>query len=91
MTEQVPDGGTWDVAYEATVRRFLPRLSGDKALLPDADMPALGLNSLNMLGLLDALEDERDVSFPMEALTHQTFSTPATLWAAVVATELATP
>jgi acyl carrier protein len=72
-------------AFEAVLRRRLSYLSADEALLPDASLKELGLDSMQAVELIFDLEDELGVVLPDEAMTAQTFATPASLEAALAA------
>ncbi|MEU1762941.1 phosphopantetheine-binding protein [Micromonospora sp. NPDC005652] len=50
---------------------------------PNALLTSLGVDSLEIIELIVALEDTFDISIPSEMLTPQTFATPATIWHAV--------
>jgi acyl carrier protein len=70
----------WDDRFEPVLRPFL-RALGEQAPLPaDADLAALGLDSLKSIQLLFAIEDAYDVSFPDEMLGPWLFTTPEALW-----------
>jgi acyl carrier protein len=73
----------WDADFEAVIRPHLRRLGADAPVPPDVELRALGLDSLALIELLVAIEDELGLEFPDELLTAQTFRTPTTLWAAV--------
>jgi acyl carrier protein len=70
----------WDDDYEKILRGSLKFLKPDQALEPDAELSALGLDSLEMVGLMASLEDHYGIVFPDEDLTVQTFRTPGSLW-----------
>ena len=69
----------WDEEFERVLRPFLPSL-GERALSADADLAALGLDSLRSIQLLFAVEDAFGVSLPDEMLGPALFATPETLW-----------
>jgi acyl carrier protein len=70
----------WDQRFEETLRRFLPFLPADERLAEDTNLRDFGLDSLGMVELLAQLESGYDVRFTNEALTMETFATPAVLW-----------
>jgi acyl carrier protein len=72
-----------DPVFEAVLRRRLIYLSADEALMPDAQLKELGLDSMQAVELVFDLEDELGVALPDEAMTAQTFATPASLAAAL--------
>ncbi|GEP44967.1 phosphopantetheine-binding protein [Brevifollis gellanilyticus] len=59
------------------LRPFLRLLPPDAALPMDADLGRLGLDSLQSIDLLMALEQEFGVTIPDEKITVESFSTPA--------------
>jgi acyl carrier protein len=72
----------WDDSFENIVRPFLGLL--DDAELPaDVDMQSLGLDSLNAVQLLFALEDHYQLDLSTEFLGPELFASPATLWEAI--------
>ncbi|GHF79057.1 acyl carrier protein [Streptomyces filamentosus] len=75
----------WDETFETTLRGFLPFLGEDEELTPDTPLRDVGLDSLGTVELLAALERAYDVHFQDDALSLETFRTPAVLWAALSA------
>lgn len=73
----------WDNYFESLLRGALPFLEDSEKLTSDADLGDLGLDSLETVGLLMALEEHYAIVFPDEALMMDTFSTPGKLWTAV--------
>ncbi|MBT2546209.1 acyl carrier protein [Streptomyces sp. ISL-44] len=71
---------TWDGAFEAVVRPFLPYLSPDAKLTGDAELRDLGLDSMGTVELLAALEGAYDVRFLDDALKLENFASPDILW-----------
>jgi acyl carrier protein len=65
------------------LRPFLRLLPADQTLAMDAELGKLGLDSLQSIDLLMALEQEFAVQIPDEKITVETFSTPAHLLALV--------
>jgi acyl carrier protein len=74
---------SWDLGFERIVRDNVPLLTDDLPLVPETNLADLGLDSLNMLGLMIAVEAEYGVEVPSELLTFRTFATPRALWTAV--------
>jgi acyl carrier protein len=70
----------WDSQFEELLRRFLPYLSAQEPLAADARLRDLGLDSLATVELLASLESSYQVRFSDEALSLETFATPAILW-----------
>lgn len=58
-------------------------LGPDQPLDPGATLSELGLDSLEMVGLMTTLESHDGFAFPDGDLTAGTFDTPGTLWAVV--------
>ncbi|MGW2286370.1 acyl carrier protein [Streptomyces phaeochromogenes] len=71
----------WDERFEEIVRRYLPFLGPEELLDEDATLRDLGLDSLGTVELLSALENAYGLRLADDALTMETFATPATLWA----------
>ncbi|GAA3681037.1 hypothetical protein GCM10022224_051630 [Nonomuraea antimicrobica] len=70
----------WDDRFENILRRHLPFLPPDEELKEDVGLMDLGLDSLGIVDLLTTLEGEYGVRFLDEALSMETFETPAVLW-----------
>ncbi|EMF01999.1 acyl carrier protein [Streptomyces mobaraensis NBRC 13819 = DSM 40847] len=73
----------WDDRFEQVLRRNLPDLPAEDALLPEADLMDLGLDSMGMISLLMDLETEYGVRIPESELTFEAFASVAGLWAVV--------
>lgn len=73
----------WDEHFESTVRPSLPYLQPEASLTPDASLLDLGLDSVQMVSVLVAIEEKYGVEFPDDMLTVETFATPSNLWRAV--------
>jgi acyl carrier protein len=74
---------SWDLVFERIVRDNVPLLTDDVPLIPETKLSDFGLDSLNMLGLMIAVEAEYGIEVPSELLTFRTFTTPRALWTAV--------
>ncbi|MGA5418561.1 phosphopantetheine-binding protein [Streptomyces pseudogriseolus] len=70
----------WDKKFEELLRGYLPFLDADAPLEADTDLRISGLDSLGAVELLGALENAYAVRFVNEALSLDTFATPAVLW-----------
>ena len=70
----------WDEQFEELLRRYLPFLSAGEALDRDTSLRDIGLDSLGTVELLASLEGAYGVRFVDEALSMETFATPAVLW-----------
>ncbi|MFB7465289.1 phosphopantetheine-binding protein [Streptomyces sp. NPDC056224] len=75
---------TWDDAFEAVIRPFLPYLSPDEKLTGDAQLRDLGLDSMGTVELLAALEGAYDVRFLDDALKLENFASPDVLWKTLI-------
>jgi acyl carrier protein len=74
---------TWDQRFEELLREYLPFLDDDEPLEDGTDLRGGGLDSLGAVELLGSLESAYDVRFVDEALSLDTFATPAVLWETV--------
>ncbi|MFJ6076186.1 acyl carrier protein [Streptomyces sp. NPDC093065] len=72
--------GMWDEQFEEALRRHLPFLAPDEPLEPDTSMRELGLDSLGTVELLAHLESSYNTRFQDDALSLESFATPAVLW-----------
>ncbi|MBV1855116.1 acyl carrier protein [Catellatospora tritici] len=70
----------WDEQFEGLLRPHLPYLPAQAPLDGDADLRHLGLDSMSMVELLATMERHYQVRFVDDALTMDTFATPASLW-----------
>ena len=70
----------WDSKFDELLRQYLPFLPAEEELTGSAPLREFGLDSLATVELLAALEAAYDVRFEDEALTLETFETPARLW-----------
>lgn len=70
---------------EELLRRVAPGLITGVNIQPGTDLYAAGLDSLGTVALLVDLEDEFQITIPDEALTVETFGTPAAIMRAVAA------
>jgi acyl carrier protein len=68
-----------DTAFTAMLRPFL-KFAGDREILPDSRLRDLGLDSMQAIELLFAIEDTFNVSVPDDLLTDTTFETAGGLW-----------
>ncbi|MFC0101124.1 condensation domain-containing protein [Micromonospora marina] len=79
-----PSASPWDERFESMLRALLPSLPAGEELSPDAELSALGLDSLGTVELLSVLEDAYNIEIPDELLAFETFATARTLWAHIV-------
>jgi acyl carrier protein len=71
-----------DTNFPTLLTPFL-RYAGTQAITAESSLRELGLDSMDAVELLFALEDAYGVIFPDELLTDATFDTAGSLWAAV--------
>ena len=74
---------TLEQRIQALLRPYLRLLPADAELPMDAELGHLGLDSLQSIDLLMALEQEFGVTIPDEKITVESFSTPASVLALV--------
>ncbi|MFD7028357.1 acyl carrier protein [Streptomyces sp. NPDC059917] len=72
-----------DARFAEMLKPFLPFL-GDQEITPDTQLRELGLDSMQAIELMFALEDTFGVELPDEALTEETFTTAGSLWNAAL-------
>jgi acyl carrier protein len=77
-----------DERFETLLRSYLPLL-GDDPLTGKTQLRDLGLDSMQSVDLLFAIEDDFGVSLPDEDLNEGTFATAGSLWQAVSAARAA--
>ncbi|WP_329066104.1 acyl carrier protein [Streptomyces sp. NBC_01429] len=58
---------------------------GDREIAPDAPLRELGLDSMQAIELLFAIEDTFGVTLPDDDMNDETFATARSLWAVVSA------
>jgi acyl carrier protein len=73
----------WDGRYLALLREHLPELPVGAALEPDTDLAEAGLDSVQLISLVMALEAEYGVTFADEYFSSDTFATAGAVWQAV--------
>ncbi len=59
------------------------KLLDDHPITAESSLRDLGLDSMQAVELLFAIEDEFDIVLPEELLTDRTFATAGSLWAVV--------
>ncbi|MDQ3933287.1 MAG: phosphopantetheine-binding protein [Actinomycetota bacterium] len=69
--------------FEQVLRRHLRLVAGDEPIPFDAELVAIGIDSMDSINLLVDIEETFGISFPGALLTVDTFRTPATLESAV--------
>ncbi|MEV4443082.1 phosphopantetheine-binding protein [Streptomyces sp. NPDC049577] len=71
-----------DPRFTELLTPFL-KFIGDRELEPGSDLRELGLDSMQAIELLFAIEDAFGVSLPDEAMNDATFATAGSLWTEV--------
>lgn len=71
-----------DARFADMLRPFLKYAGGAEITL-ESSLRDLGLDSMQAIELLFAIEDTYQVSLPDELLTDTTFATAGSLWAAI--------
>lgn len=79
----MPENDTLDATLESVLRRHLKGLPAEDALDHRASLKDYGLDSMQSVELVFALEDEIGVVIPDEAMTGDTFASFDSLRAAV--------
>ncbi|MEU8569432.1 acyl carrier protein [Streptomyces pathocidini] len=79
-----------DQRFTELLRPFLKFTPGGAAgepvaITPETDLRALGIDSMQAIELLFAIEDAFAISLPDEELNDTTFATAGSLWNAVAA------
>ncbi|MPZ81418.1 MAG: acyl carrier protein [Actinophytocola sp.] len=74
----------WDDRFPALLSESLPELPEGAVLESDTDLAAAGLDSVQLISLVMALEAEYGVTFADEYFSSKTFATPGTVWQAVL-------
>lgn len=73
-----------DTDFPSTLRPFL-KYVGSAPITAESSLRDLGLDSMQAIELLFAVEDAYQVSLPDEVLDDATFATAGSLWAVVEA------
>lgn len=73
----------WDGRYPALLREHLPELPDGAIIESDTDLAEAGLDSVQLIGLVMALEAEYGVTFADEFFSGATFATAGSVWQAV--------
>ena len=78
-----------DTRFTGLLRPFL-KFAGDEEIAPESRLRDLGLDSMQSIELLFAIEDEFAIALPDEDLNDRTFATAGSLWAAIASATEAT-
>jgi acyl carrier protein len=70
----------WNERFEGLMRDSLPGLAPGGQLEPEALLSALGLDSMGVIGLIGALEEEYGVSLLDDEFDAFRFRTPGEVW-----------
>jgi acyl carrier protein len=73
----------WDDRFPTLLRENLPEFPEGASLESDTDLAAAGLDSVQLISLVMALEAEYGVTFADEYFSSQTFATAGAVWQAV--------
>lgn len=73
----------WDETFDKALRAALKFVGDHEPIDPGESLTKLGLDSMETVGLVVAIEREYDVTFPDETLTAATFANAGCLWAVV--------
>jgi acyl carrier protein len=73
----------WDDRFPALLRENLPEFEEGAVLDSGTDLAAAGLDSVQLISLVMALEAEYDVAFADEYFSSETFATAGAVWDAV--------
>jgi acyl carrier protein len=73
----------WDDRYPTLLRENLPEFPEGASLESDTDLVAAGLDSVQLISLVMALEAEYGVTFADEYFSSNTFATAGAVWRAV--------
>jgi acyl carrier protein len=71
-----------DPEFISMLRPFL-KFAGDREITPESRLRDLGLDSMQAIELLFAIEDTFDVVLPDDLLADSTFETADGLWGAI--------
>jgi acyl carrier protein len=72
-----------DDTFSDVLRPHLPFLGEDQRLVEQDQLRDLGLNSMQAIEVLFAVEDTYGVSLPDDQLNDETFASAGSLWHAV--------
>lgn len=71
---------TWDPTFEKLVRELLPPRTRDIPFDADAELKSVGIDSLALVHLLTALEEQYEVAIPDHILVDGSCDTLEGLW-----------
>ncbi|MEU4792137.1 phosphopantetheine-binding protein [Micromonospora tulbaghiae] len=73
----------WPPEFDALLRRHCRLVGTDAPIRPDALLVTLGMDSLEVVEFIVAIEDAFDLVIPQEMLTPEVFGTPSSVWRTV--------
>jgi acyl carrier protein len=73
-----------DSRFTELLANFL-KFRTDQAITPESNLRDLGLDSMQSIELLFAIEDTYEISLPDDELNATTFATAGNLWQAITA------
>jgi acyl carrier protein len=73
-----------DPRFTELLAPFL-KFSDDKEITPESNLRELGLDSMQSIELLFAIEDTYGITLPDDELNDATFATAGSLWHAIAA------
>ncbi|TCO61911.1 acyl carrier protein [Actinocrispum wychmicini] len=71
---------SWSPRFENVLRSSSKMLGEDVPLDPDTRLFKLGIDSIQIVELIVALEDEFRLDIPQELLSPAAFATPGAIW-----------
>ncbi|MER7109834.1 phosphopantetheine-binding protein [Streptomyces sp. NPDC000229] len=74
-----------DPRFTDLLRPFLRNAAEETVITPDTDLHRLGIDSMQAIELLFAIEDTFGISLPDEDLNDVTFASAGNLWRAIAA------
>lgn len=73
----------WNLEFDALLRQHCRFIAPDSPIDPDALLVTLGIDSLEVVEIIVAIEDQFDIMIPEEMLTPEIFATPGSIWQAI--------
>ncbi|WP_271221616.1 phosphopantetheine-binding protein [Streptosporangium carneum] len=67
-------------SFTTLLRRHCRELPPERALTEDLSLVELGVDSLQVVELIMAIEDRFGIEFPEELLVPESFASPGALW-----------
>jgi acyl carrier protein len=73
----------WPPEFDGILRNACRHVPSDDAIDPDASLSSLGVGSLELLGMIVAIEQAYAIVFPDELIAGDHFGTARSAWEAV--------